>query len=56
MKGDSDMTDKEARKIMTIAQTAYIQIMGIEKWNSLTEQEQHDALMILLKDLSNSIK
>ena len=49
------MTDKEARKYMTIAMNAYIQIMGLEKWNSLTEQEQHDAVMILLKDINNSL-
>ena len=29
---------------------AYISIMGEEKWNSLSEAEQHDAIMILAKD------
>lgn len=49
------MTDREARKIMTTAMNAYISVMGLEKWNSLTEQEQHDAVMILIRDLANDL-
>lgn len=30
---------------------AYIEVMGIEKWNSLTINEQHDVIMIMVKDL-----
>ena len=30
---------------------AYIQVLGQEKWDSLSAEEQHDALMILVKDL-----
>lgn len=37
------------RMIETIKK-AYISVMGIEKWNSLTDQEKHDAIMIITRD------
>lgn len=31
-------------------EAAYIQVMGIEKWESLTDAQKHDVIMILVKD------
>ena len=41
--------------IMEKCAGAFIKVYGLEKWNSLTGQEQHDAIMIILKDLLNSL-
>lgn len=30
---------------------AYIKVMGVEKWNSLTDEQKHDAVMIITKGL-----
>lgn len=48
-------TDKEIRNLANIIARGYIQVMGIEKWNSLTEQEQHDIIMILAKDFNRAL-
>ena len=37
-------------KIVEMIIEAYIMVMGLEKWNSLTEQQQHDVIMIIVKD------
>ena len=37
------------------ARNAYIDVMGEEKWNSLTEQEKHDAVMFMAKDITNAM-
>jgi hypothetical protein len=29
---------------------AYITVLGQEKWNSLTAQEQHDVIMTIIKE------
>lgn len=34
---------------------AYIAVMGEAKWNSLTEQEQHDVIMIIVKDANKAL-
>ena len=34
------------------AKNAYIGIMGEEKWNSLTNEEKHDAVMMLAKGMN----
>lgn len=31
---------------------AYVQVMGAEKWNSLTADQQHDVIMTIVKDLN----
>lgn len=30
---------------------AYINVYGVEKWNSLTGTQKHDAVMFIVKDL-----
>ena len=36
--------------------SAYISTMGIDKWNSLTDEQKHDAVMIIAKDLDKAVK
>lgn len=43
--------DRNQKKLIACAQNAYISVIGIEKWNSLGEQQKHDAIMICLRDL-----
>lgn len=37
-------------KMVNMAAEAYISTMGREKWDSLTEKQKHDAVMIIWKD------
>lgn len=37
------MSEQEMRRYFSLAAEAYIAVMGIEKWNSLTDQQKHDA-------------
>lgn len=46
------MTEK---RIIALATKAYISIMGLEKWNSLTDSEKHDAVMTIIADFYNKI-
>ena len=42
-------------KMIDMAATAYIQVYGFEKWNGLTNQQKHDAIMILFNDLNKAL-
>ncbi len=33
------------------SENAFIEIIGKEKWNSLTDKEKHDAIMMLAKGM-----
>ena len=35
---------------------AYINVMGIEKWNSLTGSQQHDVIMTIVKDFGKAVE
>lgn len=37
-------------KMVDQIKEAYIKVMGLEKWNSLTDQQKHDAVMIIVRD------
>lgn len=50
----AQMTNEE-RIIVNAAIKSYIKVYGIWKWAELTEQEQHDAIMIMLNDLANRL-
>ena len=41
--------------IVKMAKEAYISVMGLEKWDKLTDRQKHDAIMIILKDLDRSL-
>ena len=36
------------------ARNAYIDVMGEEKWISLTDKEKHDAVMFMAKDMAKA--
>ena len=38
-------------KMINMITEAYIKVMGLEKWNNLTDDEKHDVVMIIAKDL-----
>lgn len=42
-------------KVVNMVVDAYISVMGEDKWNSLTEQQQHDVIMILIKDMIKAV-
>ena len=42
-------------KMVEMIKNAYIEVYGIEKWESLNNQEKHDAVMFIAKDLSKAI-
>ena len=46
---------KEESKIVSMMIDAYIKVMGVDKWNSLTAQQQHDVVMILVKDMLQAL-
>ena len=46
------ITDEEIMRVMNLIAKAYIQVMGKEKWDSLTKQEKHDVIMILARDMA----
>ena len=51
------MTNEEFFEMfLNAAKTAYISVYGVEKWNSLSDKEKHDATMILAKDLFKTVK
>lgn len=37
-------------KIINMMKEAYITAMGREAWDKLTDQQKHDAIMIMVKD------
>lgn len=46
------MLSKEENRIVTLAEKAYVTIMGRKKWNSLTDRQKHDAVMIMVNDMT----
>ena len=46
--------DAEGMKLVNAAIRAYISVMGKDKWNALTAEQQHDAIMIMLTDLAKA--
>lgn len=40
-------------KLVNTIIDAYIEVMGTEKWNSLTADEQHTVIMTIVKDLNS---
>ena len=42
-------------KMVNMMIEAYISVMGAEKWNSLTVEQQHDAIMIMVNDTMKAL-
>ena len=50
------MSDNEFfDKMVGMIQQAYIEVYGIEKWISLTDQQKHDAVMIIVRDMHRAL-
>ena len=45
----------EVREMIKMIEKAYIEVMGAEKWNSLTDKEKHDAVMIIATDAARAL-
>ena len=41
--------------IIEACKAAYISTMGGEKWESLTDQQKHDAVMLMVKDFNKML-
>ncbi len=42
-------------KMIDLIKEAYVNVMGIEKWNSLTDEQKHDAIMTIAVDFNKSL-
>lgn len=40
-------------EMVEVIREAYIRVMGVDKWESLTDEQKHDAIMIIAKDALN---
>lgn len=47
--------DEFINKFVDTVVKVYIQVYGLDKWLSLTLQEQHDVIMIIAVDLNNCL-
>lgn len=43
------------KMIVNMAIDAYVSVMGIDKWNSLTGEQQHDVIMTIVKDFGKAV-
>ena len=43
------------KEMVNMIANAYIEIMGIEKWNALTEEQKHDVVMIMAQDAMKAL-
>lgn len=48
--------DEHMKQIIELTSSAYISVFGAEKWNSLSDKEKHDVVMILAKDLLRGLE
>ena len=54
LEADEMTNEKFFEMFIESARKAYIEVMGEEKWNSLTDQEKHDAVMFMAKDMAKA--
>lgn len=47
--------EKFFEMFIEMARKAYIDVMGEEKWISLTDKEKHDAVMIMANDMMKAL-
>ena len=50
------MTTVTANRIANLVIQSYIQVMGRENWDSKTPREQHDIIMILIRDALKALE
>lgn len=46
----------EYRYVAEMMAAAYVKAYGLDKWNSLTEKEQHDVVMFLANTTNNALE
>ena len=46
---DNEMT------LVNMVIDAYVKVMGTEKWNTLSAEQQYDVIMTILKDLDKAV-
>lgn len=49
------MTAKENR-IIEMIKEAYISVLGVEKWNGLTNKDKHDVIMMIAQDFNELLE
>ena len=42
--------------LIEVMKGAYIKVMGVEKWNSLTDEQKHDVIMAMVRDSLKAIE
>lgn len=42
-------------RMVCIAKNVYIKVYGVKKWNSLTDQQKHDAVMFIWQDFGKAL-
>lgn len=42
------------QKIINCIMEAYIKVMGEDKWDALSAEQQHDVIMKIVKDMLNA--
>lgn len=42
-------------KMIQMAREAYISVMGANKWNSMTDEQKHDVVMMVLYGMGKSM-
>ncbi len=42
-------------KMADMIREAYVKVMGVEKWNSLSDQQKRDVVMIIAKDMNSRL-
>lgn len=45
----------QADKMIDMIASAYITVYGKDKWDSLTDQQKHDVVMIITRDMLKAI-
>ena len=50
------MTTVTANHIANLVIQSYIQVMGRENWDSKTAEQQHDIIMILIRDALKALE
>lgn len=46
---------KNEKMVVNMVIDSYVNVMGVEKWDSLTEEQQHDAIMAIVMDFGKTI-
>lgn len=43
-------------KMVDMAKESYVQVMGEDTWNNLTDQQKHDVVMIMWTDFGKAVE